>query len=356
MTPYILNLGTRWRWVVSFMPRLLYPQGKNLRYPLNRRLGALHSRSGRGVEVKNSQPPPGIEPQSFDRPARSQSLYRLSYHALIYLSRCKGKVVPVLNYAPRHEDVLGEWRYNSTHSLTSAVDGDEWSASRLIHLTPRERTPSIHEIGGWVFLHESLSPYCAQLFLTGCMKTNDLGGCFRRVSCIPYVSVCPTDSYPIAWASFRPSQAIRREDVKDSARCHLLGARYHDFFFNFTHALPASVIRHIDSAARHVGMSVLSSSVGTNIWPKWVSILRLTHVGWVGFSSTTHRASSTVFVSFTYIYMFRSRVSSVTVITRLRHGLPGFGSRQGHEFFPLATASGPPVLLWNGYRVLFPRE
>jgi len=32
----ILNLGTRWRWVVSFMPRkLYYPQGKNLRYPLD---------------------------------------------------------------------------------------------------------------------------------------------------------------------------------------------------------------------------------------------------------------------------------------------------------------------------------
>jgi hypothetical protein len=28
----------------------------------------------------------------------------------------KGKVVPVLNYASRHEDVLGEWRYKSMHS------------------------------------------------------------------------------------------------------------------------------------------------------------------------------------------------------------------------------------------------
>jgi hypothetical protein len=31
------------------------------------------------VEQKNSQPPPGIEPRSSDRPARSQSPYRLSY-------------------------------------------------------------------------------------------------------------------------------------------------------------------------------------------------------------------------------------------------------------------------------------
>jgi len=28
----------------------------------------------------------------------------------------KGKVVPLLNQAPPREDVLGEWRYSSTHS------------------------------------------------------------------------------------------------------------------------------------------------------------------------------------------------------------------------------------------------
>jgi hypothetical protein len=38
------------------------PQGKSLWYPLDRRLGGTQSRSGRGSEEKNSQPPPGIEP------------------------------------------------------------------------------------------------------------------------------------------------------------------------------------------------------------------------------------------------------------------------------------------------------
>jgi hypothetical protein len=28
----------------------------------------------------------------------------------------KAEVFPLLNYAPRHDDLLGEWRYNSTHS------------------------------------------------------------------------------------------------------------------------------------------------------------------------------------------------------------------------------------------------
>jgi hypothetical protein len=43
--------------------------------------------------------------------------------------------------APPHEDVLGEWGYRSTHSLTSVLDGVEWSASRTVRFTPRENLP-----------------------------------------------------------------------------------------------------------------------------------------------------------------------------------------------------------------------
>jgi hypothetical protein len=60
ITPRILDLDLRWRRVVSFTPRQLYPQGKNPWYPLDRRLGGLQSQSGRGDE-KNSQSPSGIE-------------------------------------------------------------------------------------------------------------------------------------------------------------------------------------------------------------------------------------------------------------------------------------------------------
>jgi hypothetical protein len=59
--PRILDFGTRWRLVVSFTPRPLYLQGKRPRYPLDRRLGGIQSRSGHGGEEKNSQPPPRIE-------------------------------------------------------------------------------------------------------------------------------------------------------------------------------------------------------------------------------------------------------------------------------------------------------
>jgi hypothetical protein len=67
-----------------------------------------------------------------------------------HLRFCKGKVVPVLNYAPRHEDVLGEVRYSSAQSLTSALDGGEWSASCPSRFTPRGRFTGTHWIGGWV--------------------------------------------------------------------------------------------------------------------------------------------------------------------------------------------------------------
>jgi len=59
------------------------PPGKVPWYPLDRRLGGPQSRSGRGGE-ENSQPPPGIEPQNPDRPARSPELYRLMVYRNLF--------------------------------------------------------------------------------------------------------------------------------------------------------------------------------------------------------------------------------------------------------------------------------
>jgi hypothetical protein len=64
-------------WSVSRPGR--FTPGKELPVPIDRTLGGLQRQSGHGGEEKNSQPQPGIEPLSSDRPARSQSLYRLSY-------------------------------------------------------------------------------------------------------------------------------------------------------------------------------------------------------------------------------------------------------------------------------------
>jgi hypothetical protein len=50
--PHFLDLGTNWRWVVSFTPRPLYPWEKSPRYPLDRMLGGPQSHSGRHGEEK----------------------------------------------------------------------------------------------------------------------------------------------------------------------------------------------------------------------------------------------------------------------------------------------------------------
>jgi hypothetical protein len=66
------------------------------------------------------------------------------------LVKVKVKLSLCFNWAQRHEDVLGEWRYSSTHFLTSALDRGEWSASRHGRFTPRKGAPGTHWIGGWV--------------------------------------------------------------------------------------------------------------------------------------------------------------------------------------------------------------
>jgi len=44
----ILNLGSKWRWVVSFTHRPIYPRGTSPLYPLDTRLGEAQIRSGHG--------------------------------------------------------------------------------------------------------------------------------------------------------------------------------------------------------------------------------------------------------------------------------------------------------------------
>jgi hypothetical protein len=53
---HFLDLCTRWRWVVSFTPRSLYPRWKSSRNTLYMRLGAPQIRSGRRGEGKILDP------------------------------------------------------------------------------------------------------------------------------------------------------------------------------------------------------------------------------------------------------------------------------------------------------------
>ena len=59
---FILNFGTRWKWVVSLTPwLLLYALVNEPGYPLNRRLGGLQSRPGCCGEKKNLLALPGLK-------------------------------------------------------------------------------------------------------------------------------------------------------------------------------------------------------------------------------------------------------------------------------------------------------
>jgi hypothetical protein len=55
ITPRILNLRTRWKWVASFMPRPLYPRGKNLWVPTD---GCMDHKSGLDAVAKRKMSAP----------------------------------------------------------------------------------------------------------------------------------------------------------------------------------------------------------------------------------------------------------------------------------------------------------
>jgi hypothetical protein len=54
VAPCIPDLGTRWRWVVSFTSRPLYPQGKSPWYPLDRKLGGARNRVYMGLKFSRT--------------------------------------------------------------------------------------------------------------------------------------------------------------------------------------------------------------------------------------------------------------------------------------------------------------
>jgi hypothetical protein len=60
----ILDIGTSWRWVISFTPWLLYIQGNCFEYPLAKRLCGPQSQSGHCEEERNVFTLPGIKPCS----------------------------------------------------------------------------------------------------------------------------------------------------------------------------------------------------------------------------------------------------------------------------------------------------
>jgi hypothetical protein len=58
---------------------------------------------------------------------------------------CKGKGHPTTG----HEGPEREWRYSSTLTLTSALDGDGWSTPRSGRFTPGKDPVPIVQEAGW---------------------------------------------------------------------------------------------------------------------------------------------------------------------------------------------------------------
>jgi hypothetical protein len=106
IAPRIFYLGTRWRWVVSFTPRPLSPQGKSPWCPLDRRLSGFQRRSGRGGEEKNSQPPLEIElyivQPIAQRYAELSRLWEMRGELGIRIHLIRLWVVPTLHFVKAH--------------------------------------------------------------------------------------------------------------------------------------------------------------------------------------------------------------------------------------------------------------
>jgi hypothetical protein len=82
-----------------------------------------------------------------------------------------------------------EWKYSSTHSLTSALDGDVVSFT-LRSLYPQERAIHIYWIGGWVGSRAGLDTVSKWIIPS-----------HRRDSNPQHLIVQPVVSYCIDWAA-----------------------------------------------------------------------------------------------------------------------------------------------------------
>jgi hypothetical protein len=117
------------------------PPGKSPRYPFYRRLGGPQSRSGRYGEVKIFYPTGNQTPAPPGRPARSQSLYRLSFPgsnilSCICLKPCQTPDVVVPGYLQRYESSILPARVLRNDDLPGhAEDNQKWWARVPTRLT-----------------------------------------------------------------------------------------------------------------------------------------------------------------------------------------------------------------------------
>jgi hypothetical protein len=132
VAPRILDLGSRWRWVVSFTPRLLYPQGKRPWYPLDRRLGGAQSRSGHGDEKFSAFAGTRIP----DHPVRSPALYHWAIPAPVYVT------LPNMNLSEYKGMCSRPWKWTHLEYMSSRVP-PSFPAAVVLSLTNNTAAVSV---------------------------------------------------------------------------------------------------------------------------------------------------------------------------------------------------------------------
>jgi hypothetical protein len=84
---------------------------------------------------------------------------------------------------------IGEWTYSSTHSLTSAPDGREWSTSRPDHFTPREEAPVTHRIGGSMGPRAVLDAVVKRKIPSPSWESNPITQIVQKVSTLNHIGL-----------------------------------------------------------------------------------------------------------------------------------------------------------------------
>jgi hypothetical protein len=118
--PYFFDFGTSWSWVVSFTPLPFYPRGKSPRYPLDRRLAAPQSPSGRCGKDKILDPTGTRTPSP-----RSSTLQPFAIPT--ELSQPEGSIYKLKYFSPLMS--LGFWL-----SLGQQMNGFCWAPHSTIGL------------------------------------------------------------------------------------------------------------------------------------------------------------------------------------------------------------------------------
>jgi hypothetical protein len=125
IAPCILDLGTRWRWVVSFMPRSLYPQGKSPWYSLDRRWWGERFQAPTGART------PDYPARSVWRKGRSKTISQTKARELFSQFKNSGCVLlHGINYIQNTKQSEYHTRvYPKVSGLATWSENCKWSSS-----------------------------------------------------------------------------------------------------------------------------------------------------------------------------------------------------------------------------------